>query len=156
MSVQVEALREGKEYQFIEGNRKIAKIIDLAEDAMVVYEYHDEDGNLKLKQCTASEFAEQAQRNYRDDPEYEGIYPYVFVAQSKPPEEAAKVLNMRMNFKGRVVPLKTAIREMVDKGYRPAKRGEIPGLEYGEKFVPVRRLTEEGFEFAQYLCREKD
>ena len=136
-------------------NPEIVKFFKLNNQTHVIYEYLFEGKFKKLGQCPASEFAKNAMHDYRNDPDFDGIYPYIFVDGIGNPDKEAALLNRSVVVNGHTKPLKYLIIDLIDKGYRPAYRGKIRGLFYKDKFLSIEQLTVPGMRFALYLSKLK-
>ena len=154
MAIPIDSLEEGKKYIFLDRNLEIIKLFELGKELHVVYEYLF-GKHIKVGQCSATEFAAKALRDYNHDPEFEGIYPYIFVANLDDPEKEAALLNRSIVIDGEAKPVKTFIIDLVEQGYRPAFKDHTRGLYYKDKFLSVQQLSVPGMRFAVYLSKLK-
>lgn len=153
MAISIESLREGQRYFLNDRNLIIKELIDFDGRLQVLYEYQSEDKYTRLDQCPAIEFCDKALRNYRNDPEYAEIYPYVFVANLDDPETVVALLNKPVKGHKEVKALKYFVKELIDAGYRPAYFQRVKGLYLKESFLPMEKITETGMNFAIYLAK---
>ncbi len=151
MAISIDSLREGQSYIFDDRDLRIIKLFDFDGQLHVLYEYLFEGKYTKLDQCSAREFSENALRDYRNDPEFAEIYPYVFVVDVGDPDAVAAILNKPVKVNKEVKALKYFIKDLVNAGYRPAYFKHKKGLYLKQNFLPMERITEAGMKFAMYL-----
>ena len=158
MTLEVSSLAVGKSYLFDNGYRRIIEIKDnddheWGDGGRVTWEYTDgERGGRSGGECSLYRFAEIGQKDYLNDPEYEGIGQFVLVCkQGLQRGKAIKTLNRRLVMSGEKMPRKTAIKILLDKGYRVTGRNSKRRLEYNGSTVPSKIITKTGLDYAEFL-----
>lgn len=155
MAIPLDSLEEGKEYVFMERNKKLLKLLDTGDGLQAKYEYFDDQHNSCVEICSAKEFADKVLVDYIHDPAFAGIYPFIFMVDTDTPQKLAQILNKEILWKGKKQPLKKAIQKLINDGFIPAFKGKTNGLYHDGHFIPREKIGKVGMQFAEYLSREK-
>lgn len=155
MPISIDSLQIGQKYIFQNQNVVILKLIKIDGQPNVLFEYKSENNIKKSRHFPASVFVEFALKDYRNDPYYEGIYPYILTVESDNPEKEAHILNTPVRYFGIKKPLKSFIRKLIKVGFRPASYRGKRGLFFKDKFISEESITQAGMRYAIHLSSQK-